>query len=87
MLPLPPRDTISTILKHNKLTSYKLALLRSINDVVLSFQDFSLWGKALCIHKWCLLTERASRKRHAPKDHGEIHRLHTARPANRRPLT
>ena len=31
---------ISTILKHdNKVTSYKIALLRAINDIVLSFPD------------------------------------------------
>lgn len=31
---------ISTILKHDrKVTSYKIALLRAINDVVLSFPD------------------------------------------------
>jgi hypothetical protein len=37
-----PRDVISTILEHDaKITSYKLALLRSINDVVLSFPDLA----------------------------------------------
>lgn len=31
---------ISTILKHDtKVTSYKIALLRAINDIVLSFPD------------------------------------------------
>ncbi|MDE0099927.1 MAG: HNH endonuclease signature motif containing protein [Truepera sp.] len=35
-----PGSVISTILKHdNKQTSYKIALLRSINDVVLSYPD------------------------------------------------
>ena len=32
--------TIATILRHDaKVTSYKLALIRAINDVVLSFPD------------------------------------------------
>jgi hypothetical protein len=33
-------STISTILRHDtKVTSYKIALLRAINDVVLAFPD------------------------------------------------
>jgi hypothetical protein len=37
---LDPSSVISTILKHDsKQTSYKIALLRAINDVVLSFPD------------------------------------------------
>ncbi len=39
-MPIPPSSVISTILKHDaKVTSYKIALLRAINDVVLSFPD------------------------------------------------
>jgi hypothetical protein len=35
-----PGKVISTILRHDaKVTSYKIALLRAINDVVLSFPD------------------------------------------------
>src|SRR5687768_12213769 len=45
-----PRDVISTILKHDKkLTSYKLALLRSINDVVLSFPDLARDGRDVAV--------------------------------------
>ena len=37
---IPPGKLISTILKHDaKQTSYKIALLRAVNDVVLSFPD------------------------------------------------
>src|SRR5690554_6612584 len=40
MLSVDPGTVISTILKHDtKQTSYKIALLRAINDVVLSFPD------------------------------------------------
>ncbi len=35
-----PGNVISTILKHDaKVTSYKIALLRAINDVALNFHD------------------------------------------------
>ena len=45
-----PRDVISTILKHDaKVTSYKLALLRSINDVVLSFPDLARGGRDVAV--------------------------------------
>jgi hypothetical protein len=48
--PPAPRDVISTILKHDaKITSYKLALLRSINDVVLSFADLATDGRDVAI--------------------------------------
>ena len=41
---------ISTILKHdNKVTSYKIALLRSINDVVMSFPDITSSGRDVAI--------------------------------------
>jgi hypothetical protein len=44
------RDVISTILKHDKkLTSCKLALLRSINDVVLSFPDLARDGRDVAV--------------------------------------
>lgn len=40
--PAPPNQLLSTILRHDtKQTSYKIALLRSINDVVLSFPDLT----------------------------------------------
>lgn len=41
---------ISTILKHDsKVTSYKIALLRSINDVVLSFPDLRTFDRAVAV--------------------------------------
>ena len=41
---------ISTILKHDaKITSYKIALLRAINDVVLSFPDLRSYGQDVAI--------------------------------------
>ena len=41
---------ISTILKHDtKVTSYKIALLRSINDVVMSFPDITSSGRDVAI--------------------------------------
>ena len=42
----------------------------------------SLWIEALCIHEWCLFTERA-----ANVNRGAVHSLLTAWPDNRRPLT
>ena len=42
MSPTPTGEEISTILRHDsKQTSYKIALLRSINDVVLNFPDLA----------------------------------------------
>lgn len=48
-----------------------------------TFQSLSLWVEALCIHEWCLLSEQFD----AHNDRGDIYRLLTARPDNRRPLT
>lgn len=45
MRDVAPGTVISTILKHDsKVTSYKIALLRAINDVVLSFPDIHSMG-------------------------------------------
>ncbi len=45
-----PGKVISTILKHDsKVTSYKIALLRAINDVVLSFPDMRSYGQHVAI--------------------------------------
>jgi len=50
MTPLDPGTVISTILKHdNKQTSYKIALLRAINDVVLSFPDMRNHGRDVAV--------------------------------------
>ena len=49
-MPVPAGQVISTILKHDsKVTSYKLALLRSINDVVLSYPDVLAHGRAVAV--------------------------------------
>ena len=47
-----------------------------------TFRHMSLWIEALCIHEWCLFTEKVS-----DVDRGIIYSLLTARPDNRRPLT
>lgn len=47
-----------------------------------TFRQMSLWIEALCIHEWCLFTERVS-----GENRGAIYALLTARPDNRRPLT
>ena len=50
-----------------------------------SFQELSLWIEALCVHEWCLFTERVDQPR--PVSRGEVYTLLTERPDNRRPLT
>jgi hypothetical protein len=47
-----------------------------------TFRQMSLWIEALCIHEWCLFTERI-----ADFDRGAVYSLLTDRPGNRRPLT
>lgn len=45
-----PGNTISTILKHDsKVTSYKIALLRAINDLVLSFPDIQALNQDVAV--------------------------------------
>jgi hypothetical protein len=47
---LPGEQVIATILKHdNKTTSYKMALLRAINDVVLMYPDVARQGQAVAV--------------------------------------
>ena len=47
---LPGEQVIATILKHdNKTTSYKIALLRSINDVVLMYPDVARQGLPVAV--------------------------------------
>ena len=50
-----------------------------------SFQELSLWIEALCVHEWCLFTERVDQPR--PVSRGEVYTLLTERLDNRRPLT
>ncbi len=41
---------ISTILKHDaKVASYKIALLRSINDVVISYPDLRIYNSDVAV--------------------------------------
>ena len=43
-------NVLSTILKHdNKLTSYKIALLRAINDLVLAFPNVGQVGRDVAV--------------------------------------
>jgi len=51
------------------------------------FCDLSLWIEALCIHEWSLFTEAVDQSEMEPKDRGDIYRLLTNRPDNRRPLS
>lgn len=46
-----------------------------------SFQELSLWVEALCIHEWCLFTERSISE--ATQTRGDVFNLLTARPDNR----
>lgn len=47
---IAPDKVISTILKHDrKVTSYKIALLRAINDVVLTFPDLRTYAKDVAV--------------------------------------
>ncbi len=46
----PASRAIGTILKHDrKVTSYKLALIRALNDVVLSFPDAGSHGRPIAV--------------------------------------
>lgn len=51
-----------------------------------TFQAMSLWVEALCIHEWCLFTERVAQSQQTVS-RGEVYTRLTARPDNRRPLT
>jgi hypothetical protein len=50
-----------------------------------TFQEMSLWIEALCIHEWCLFSERVKQENQVHR--GLIYQLLTYRPGNRRPLT
>lgn len=56
-----------------------------------TFQEFSLWVEALCIHEWCLFTERVTGEvagaAGAAVGRGDVYSMLTDRPDNRRPLT
>jgi hypothetical protein len=54
-------------------------------DLWTTFCTMSRWIEALCIHEWCLFTERLAQERQGI-DRGTIYQLLTAHPENRRPL-
>lgn len=56
-------------------------------DIWSLFCKLSLWIEALCIHEWCLFGEKVDQTDTKPVDRGDIYRLLTDRPDNRRPLT
>ena len=47
----------------------------------------SLYIEALCIHEWCLFSERVNQESETSISRGCIYQLLTDRPDNRRPLT
>ncbi|WP_035988133.1 hypothetical protein [Leptolyngbya sp. KIOST-1] len=50
MSPISPDKVISTILKHDAtVTSYKIALLRAINDVVLTYPDLRTYQSDVAV--------------------------------------
>ncbi|CAD5988506.1 hypothetical protein PCC9214_05397 (plasmid) [Planktothrix tepida] len=52
-----------------------------------AFQEMSLWVEALCIHEWCLFSEKVQQESPQRAERGLIYTLLTDRPDNRRPLT
>lgn len=52
-----------------------------------TFQEMSLWIEALCIHEWCLFTEKVQQENQLQINRGYIYQLLTDRPDNRRPLS
>jgi hypothetical protein len=63
------------------------ACLVVLADLWDGFRELSLWVEALCIHEWCLFVEGVNRDAGALVDRGDVYRLLTDRPDNRRPLT
>jgi hypothetical protein len=51
------------------------------------FRDLSLWVEALSIHRWSLFAEGVDQSDTEHVDRGDVYRLLTTRPHNRRPLT
>jgi hypothetical protein len=52
-----------------------------------AFATLSLWIEALSLHEWCLYSERVVQPSGTTVDRGDVYRLLTDRPDNRRPLT
>ena len=57
------------------------------NELWQTFREISLYVEALCIHEWCLFTERVEQADGIGCDRGVVYWLLTDRPDNRRPLT
>lgn len=57
------------------------------NELWETFREMSLYVEALCIHEWCLFTEKVEQRYAVDCDRGVVYRLLTDRPDNRRPLT
>lgn len=55
-------------------------------DLWQTFQEMSVWVEALCIHEWCLFTEKVRQENQRSHSRGMIYQLLTDRPGNRRPL-
>jgi hypothetical protein len=55
-------------------------------DLWQTFGEMSLWIEALCIHEWCLFTEKMQQENHTKVHRGCIYQMLTDRPDNRRPL-
>ncbi|MBC1221182.1 hypothetical protein GNF10_26940 [Nostoc sp. UCD121] len=56
-------------------------------DLWQTFGEMSLWIEALCIHEWCLFTEKVQQENHLKVHRGCIYQMLTDRPDNRRPLS
>jgi HNH endonuclease len=56
------------------------------NELWQTFCEMSLWVEALCVHEWCLFTEKIPQTQ-TEINRGNIYTLLTARPDSRRPLT
>ncbi len=56
-------------------------------DIWALFHQLSLWVEALCIHQWALFTEGVDPAGGRHVDRGDVYRLLTSRPDNRRPLS
>ena len=52
-----------------------------------TFSALSLWVEALCIHEWCLFTEKVVQAIGVSLNRGDVYCLLTQHPESRRPLT
>lgn len=53
-----------------------------------TFRELCLWVEALCLHEWCLFSERVIQPDGRSRaERGQVYTLLTDRPDNRRPLS